>query len=293
LGLTGDALSGAIAPFLAAGPDYGRVRWQSEMALRRRRILRRFVKYLAGDRRSTEKVREEYDSAWSIGHQRYDPSRPTAKYTPWLWRRERILFDATGAARFRLPLYAAVIEQVKPRRVLEVGSGDGINLLLLAGAFPEIAFTGLELTTNGLNAAMAARHAPALPKVLQSYSPLAQKDPLAFQRIEFLQGNACAMPFANGAFDLVLTVLAVEQMERVRKEALTEIARVTGKHLLNLEPFQEVNATGLRRLNVLSRDYFRGSIDELPDYGLHPLWATADFPQEAFLGAALVLSRKQ
>ena len=82
-------------------------------------------------------------------------------------------------------------------------------------------------------------------------------------------------------------------MERVRAAALAEIARVTGGYLLNLEPFREMNATGLRRLNIMSRDYFRGSISELTNYRLEPLWATSDFPHEVFLGAALVLSRKQ
>ena len=101
------------------------------------------------------------------------------------------------------------------------------------------------------------------------------------------------MPFSDGAFDLVLTALSVEQMERVRTKALSEIARVSGGHVLNLEPFLEVNASGLRRLNAMSRDYFRGSIGELRNFGLEPLWATADFPQEVFLSAALVLSRKQ
>ena len=30
----------------------------------------------------------------------------------------------------------------------------------------------------------------------------------------------------------------------------------------------------------------------MPRYGLNPIWATMDFPQEVQLGAALVLSRK-
>ena len=139
------------------------------------------------------------------------------KVTPWLWRGRPILFDAAGAARFRLPLYAAVIKQLKPRHILEVGSGDGINLLLLAGAFPEISFTGLELTAGGIAAARKAQNSPLLAQSLQDYSPLVQKDRRAYQRVQFIQGNACAMPFHDAAFDVVLTVLAVEQMERAGK----------------------------------------------------------------------------
>jgi SAM-dependent methyltransferase len=293
LDLSGDALE----PFLDRG-GHGRERWQAEMALRRRRILVRLAKHLAGGwlaeaKRSTQKVRDEYDAAWAIGHERYDVRNREPKVTPWLWRGRPILFDAAGAARFRLPLYAAVIKQLKPRHILEVGSGDGINLLLLAGAFPEISFTGLELTAGGIAAARKAQDSPLLGQSLQEYSPLVQEDKRAYQRVQFIQGNACAMPFQDAAFDVVLTVLAIEQMERVRQKALTEIARVTGKHLLSLEPFREVNRTVYRRINILTRDYFRGSIGELANYGLQPLWATADFPQEVFLGAALVLSVKQ
>ena len=125
-----------------------------------------------------------------------------------------------------------------------------------------------------------------------AYAPGEHQDPQAFRRIDFIRGDATAMPFDTGSFDLVFTVLSVEQMERVRDKALSEIARVSGGHVLNMEPFREANESTLRRLHVFARDYFRGSIAELPRYGLTPLWASMDFPQEVQLGAALVLSRK-
>jgi hypothetical protein len=74
---------------------------------------------------------------------------------------------------------------------------------------------------------------------------------------------------------------------------LSEIARVVKSHVLNLEPFRDVNQAFWRRWNVASRDYFKGSIAEMPEYGLQPVWVTQDFPQEVFLGSALVLSKKR
>jgi ubiquinone/menaquinone biosynthesis C-methylase UbiE len=200
--------------------------------------------------------------------------------------------DAAGAARMRSVMIGSVVRQLKPRRVLEVGCGDGINLFLLAGAFPEVSFTGLELTDTGHQVALDLQAKPVLPEQLLSYAPLDQKDPQAFKRIDFVQGNACAMPYETGGFDLVLTVLSIEQMEEVRRAALAEIARVTGGYLLSLEPFRDANKSIWRRLNVASRDYFRGSVLELQQYGIQLLWATADFPQEVTLGSALVLGRK-
>ena len=98
--------------------------------------------------------------------------------------------------------------------------------------------------------------------------------------------------FPTGASDLVYTVLALEQMERVRDAALREIARVARHHYFGIEPFRDVNASGWERLYVLGRDYFRGRIADLPRYGLVPTLACSDFPQERFLKACAVLAER-
>jgi hypothetical protein len=125
----------------------------------------------------------------------------------------------------------------------------------LAGAFPNVSFSGLELTETGHAAAKLLQEEPELPQHLVEYAPLSQIDRQAHRRISFTRGDATHMPFDNDAFDLVFTVLSVG-------------------------------------LNVISRDYYRGSIQDLAEYGLEPIWATADFPQELMLGSCLVLSRK-
>jgi ubiquinone/menaquinone biosynthesis C-methylase UbiE len=297
LDLRADAIEAAIEPFRIADTNVDR-RWEALTAKRRKTALRRLARrflggWLGSGRRDRDSIETEYTEAWSAGHQKYDPSRAEMRAQPWLWGRRRLLLDGGAASRLRSLLFAAVIEESKPRKILEVGSGNGINLLMLAGVFPDISFTGLELTQAGIDAAQSVQAQTALPTRLADYIPLPQADPLAFKRIDFIRGDATAMPFEDGSFDLVFTVLAVEQMERVRHKALAEIGRVTKRHLLMLEPFRDVNSTGLRRLYVLSRNYFRGSIAELGDFGMTPVWATDDFPQEAFLGSALVLSEKR
>jgi len=52
------------------------------------------------------------------------------------------------------------------------------------------------------------------------------------------------MPFADGALDLVMTGLSVRQIGRMRDRALSEIAWVSGRHILNLKPFADVNLVG-------------------------------------------------
>jgi SAM-dependent methyltransferase len=267
-------------------------RWNALLRRRRRKALRRGLARLIGrGRRHRSKVAEEYRSAWSAGYARYRLERDDLNPAPWIWRGRRLLLDPAGATRMRTILFAAVLEELKPRKVLEVGSGNGINLFSLAGAFPDVEFTGVELTEEGVGQAKRAQQDNATLESLRTYSPLPTHDPDALRRVEFVQGDASAMPFADGSFDVVLTVLALEQMERIRSAALREIARVSSTHALMLEPFRDVNSRGLRRLYVFGRNYFRGSIEGLAGYGLPPLWATDDFPQEAFLGAALVLGR--
>jgi SAM-dependent methyltransferase len=287
-----DAIEQAYLPFLLDG-EAGKRAWQSDYARRRRRALTRMIKRILGlKQRDRKAIQAEYHDAWSSGHAKYDVSAGPKKPAAWKWNTRKLALDGLAAARLRAPLLAAVIDRLQPKKVLEVGCGNGINLLSLAGHFPDVAFTGIDLTPAGIEAAKKVQAEGALPTRLAEYIPLEMADPQAFRRIAFVQGSAADLPFADGEFDLVYTVLAVEQMERIRDQALAEIARVTRGHVLMLEPFRDANLKGVRRLYALSRNYFRGSIHGLERFGLEPVWATDDFPQEAFLGSPLVLAQK-
>ena len=286
------AIESAYMPFLLEGPEGNRA-WKSDYARRRRRALLRMVKRVLGlKQRSKAAIQAEYQQAWGVGHGKYDVAAGPKKPAAWRWRGRKLALDGMAAARLRAPLLAAVIERLEPKTVLEVGCGNGINLFSLAGDFPGVEFTGIDLTPAGIEAAKAVQAQAEMPAALAEYIPLPNPDPMAFKRINFVQGSAAELPFADNAFDLVYTVLAVEQMERIRAAALTEIARVSRGHVLMLEPFKDANRKGVRRLYAVSRNYFRGSIEGLARFGLEPLWATDDFPQEAFLGSPLVLARK-
>lgn len=294
-GLSSKAVMEAFAPFVCANAKAGDRHRQ--MRLIHWNAAKRALRRLTGSTessgaRSKDVIKGEYEGAWSRGFSAYDVAAGCRKAEPWIYRGESLWADRAGTPRLRNVMLGGVIRALQPKRVLEVGCGNGINLLLLASQFPEISFTGIELTAAGNRVARELQERDTLPDALSRYAVDPGTDAAAFRRINFLQGDATAMPFADNAFDLVLTVLSVEQMERVRHKALSEIARVSGGHVLNLEPFAEANRTALRRMHVYGRDYFRGAIGGLPRYGLEPLWASMDFPQEVQLGAALVLSRK-
>jgi SAM-dependent methyltransferase len=296
-GIAHDDLREVFEPFVVRHCDGDDAQWDAEMKRRHRKLAKQSLRRLIGWRgqgaRDENTVVAEYQRAWDrIDYGIYDVARRPTEGTPWLWRGSRMFASETGGARIRQLLLARVIEQLAPRRVLEVGCGNGINLIMLSGLFPDIAFTGIELTQAGHEAALSLQRQPELPASLQMFSPLPVADPEAYQRIEFLRGNAANLPFPDGSFDLVYSVLAVEQMEQIRAQALGEIARTSEHHVAMIEPFREVNRGFWTRLNVYRRDYFRGSIDELSHYGLRPVLATADFPQEAFLKACMVVAEK-
>lgn len=299
LGIAEQEITDLFEPFVDRARSERPGAWADEVGRRKQKLLKRMARrYLMPWRGTAQRdqgvVLGEYDKAWrSIDYGAYAPGAPLRDPTPWEWRGRRMFASDVGATRFRQLLLIRLIERVQPRRVLEVGCGNGINLILLAGRFPEIRFAGVELTESGHRAARALQEEPALPPGLAGYAPLPLEDPTAFRRIDFRQGNATALPFEDGAFDLMTTILALEQMERVRPQALAEIARVSARHSLMIEPFQDVNQAFWPRLNVLRRDYFRGRIDDLRDHGLEPVLALADFPQEAFLKACAVLAEKR
>lgn len=299
IGITRDEFADLFEPFVARQFSGDDPVWVADISRRKRKILKKYIRslllgWLPAYQRNQVAVIKEYSRAWHInGYSQYNLEQPLRRLGPWVNNGEHMFASDLGATRVRQLLLIRIIEMLKPRNVLEVGCGNGINLLLLAGRFPEIRFSGLELTREGNQAALEFQKLRHLPRSLQEYAPLAIHDTTAFRGIRFRQGNAADMQFRSGEFDLVYTVLALEQMERIRDQALAEISRVTRRYTLMMEPFRDVNDHGWQRLNTIQRDYFRGFIDDLEKFGLDPILALHDFPQELFLKAVIVLSERQ
>lgn len=299
LGITHAQLSEVFQPFVARSFDTADPEWRAELRRRESKILRKYWRrmilgWLPSTQRTERAVISEYSKAWQLSeYDKYSLEQPLARVSPWEWGEHKLFASDVGATRFRQLMLIRVIEQLKPRRVLEVGCGNGINLMLLACRFPDIEFTGVELTREGHQAALAFQEQDELPRTMQDFAPLELADTSAFRRIHFVQGSAVHLPFEADSFDLVTTILSLEQMERIRDHALSEITRVSARHLFNIEPFRDVNDSGGARRNVIRRNYFRGRIDDLKRYGFSPVRALNDFPQEVFLKAAAVLSEKE
>jgi SAM-dependent methyltransferase len=116
----------------------------------------------------------------------------------------------------------------RPRRILEVGCGEGIVLATLSARLPGTRLDGLELDETALEEARARCPGATL-----------------------VRGDACALPFGDQSFDLVVCLEVLEHLpEPVR--ALRELRRVARAGCLLSVPHEPFFRLGnlLRGKNV-------------------------------------------
>ncbi len=293
---TAAAIEAQLKPYIVRTMPVASGEWRAllapELKLRRERYWkRRLLPFRHKESAFTAEMKEAYAKKWDgydFEHE-LDPQRQASCIE---WGDTGYLASSTVTGRMHVLGMLTVLRQLAPRTVLEVGSGSGTNLLLLSGLCPEIEFNGLELTASGVATTQAAAAAPILPPGLEKFSVEPPLDRTAYRRINVVQGSAAALPHDSNAFDLVFSCLALEQMEPIRHQAMAEMARVSRRWVLMVEPFREVNATGLRRHYIVGNNYFQGAIADLGRYGLTPRLVFDDWPSKITLKAALVLAEK-
>jgi ubiquinone/menaquinone biosynthesis C-methylase UbiE len=291
-----DEIETAIAPFVAREVPAGDAAWAAEetrLARKWRRLYRRrrWLGWLPRVRHDQANVKRVYDQTWTAT----DPGAKVAFArgdTPVEWRARRYLVGAQATKRVHVLYLMRVVAATGASDIVEVGCGNGVNLLLLADRFPEVRLRGFELTEAGVASAQAAIDAPALPPDLVAFSPEPLVGADAHRRVEVAVGSAAALPLPDGACDLAFTMLALEQMEQIRDAALAELARISRRHVLMIEPFADFNQTTLRRHSVQARDYFQGRVDQLGRYGLRPVLVSDNMPCKLGMGVGLVLAEK-
>jgi SAM-dependent methyltransferase len=235
-------------------------------------------------------VKAAYESFWGETILSEHLSKE-GKVTPCLWGNDRMLARGIGTKAVHHLLLKRAIETMNVESVLEVGSGYGINLFVLAGYFPEIHFYGIDLTKQGVLAAKSIGRLPSMPKDIVDFSQDRLLDTTAQRRVNFFQGNAMKLPFSDNSFDVLYTVLALEAMEEIRHQALQELARVARKYVIMIEPFLDFNDRGIRYYYHSSQQFFRGKVDELHRDNLDPIVVYSDFPHKIRLSPALVIAR--
>jgi ubiquinone/menaquinone biosynthesis C-methylase UbiE len=255
----------------------------------KQRLRRHFMGWLPGTGRAPDVVAQVYEKTWSQTSIA-QLVNPRARAVPCVWGDRRFMAAVTGLKRVHLLVLMQLIEKLQPRSVLEVGCGIGINLLVLAARFPQIAFEGIDLTARGIASIKELSAQDALPRALLDYSPEPSRDAEAHRRIQARQGSAVALPYRDNEFDLIYTVAALEQMEAIRPNVMAELQRVSSGHVAMMEAFRDWNQAGMRRNYIVAQDYFASRIDELPKFGLRPVLSTDDMPTKVNMGLGLVVA---
>jgi SAM-dependent methyltransferase len=291
LGVSDDEIAATFAPFVRDRYDRDGQEWSAIVDDRRARARRKLLDHPDAESQKwdTERSLRSYAKTWGVDFETWLDT--AGAVGPCEWRREGMMARVMGLKRVHQLMLMRVFERVQPRTVLEVGSGNGVNLFVLSARFPESSFAGIELTEAGVAAATAVIAKPELPAALQAFSPEPLVDPTAHTRLDVRQGNARTLPFPDGSFDLVYSVLALELMDQIRGEVLPEMRRVSRGHVAMVEPFFEWHASGHRRDLIAAKGYFAQPIEGLDAFGLEPIVATADMPHKLDYQPGLVVAR--
>lgn len=116
--------------------------------------------------------------------------------------------------RFAGKLSELFVDANPVKSVLEVGIGEGFLSGYLSERFPEVDFSGVDVSSSDLDL-------------------LKRK----FPRIQTHVGSIYALPFSEGAFDLIICAEVLEHLERPL-EALEEVARLRPRHAIFSVPHE-------------------------------------------------------
>ncbi|HUP32844.1 MAG TPA: methyltransferase domain-containing protein [Gaiellaceae bacterium] len=160
--------------------------------------------------------------------------------------------------RFRRRI-AEHLRRLGPGSVLDVGCGEGVLTDSVAAACPAAHVVGLDVPSPTLRSEWAARSTA----------------------VEFVEGSAYELPFADGTFDLATALELLEHLERPT-EALAELRRVARRWVLLSVPREPLWGV----LNVAWGRHL-GSLGDTPGHVQH--WSRRSFVRVAG-GAGTVVS---
>ena len=269
-------------------------KWAELVSVEKKRYAKRRIKQaLLGGltskyKRSQEKVREFYEEGWDENSAVHQVRQTSVDLFEWRSTGYEAHYPTTPALHNYL--VSRSLAATQPETVLEVGCGSGLQLFTLASRHPDIRFFGGELTEAGVREAHKLQAIDELPPELVEFGFDPVLDPQAHKRIEFRQASAAELPYEANSIDVVYTTIALEQMEEIRDAALTNLARVAARYVVMVEPFRDFNLEGIRHDYVRSRDIFGAYVEDLPRYGLKPVFTYSDFPWKVSLGVGLVIA---
>ena len=148
-------------------------------------------------------------------------------------------------------------------KILEIGSGNGFNLISLAAQFPDREFIGLELTEAGVLASDKAmkdtRTVINLCNFIFGSNNQYSGKPL--KNIKFIQEDVTRLNPESFPADLILSVLAQEQMEQVYEEFKFAIKKMKNTDFLFFEPYLDFNSSYQSLVLKTKKYLYRNSLE--------------------------------
>lgn len=251
------------------------------------RLLARYL-FTRGVRTQTLSL-STYDKYWDSFWMNKDIFRTNLPFTIFDKRVEGIS-PFESRQRGIIAILAEIIRKYDIRSVLEVGSGGGLNLLLLAPTFPNVSFIGLEPTESGVRVSNEFIKSPP-PEFEEAFT----KRPLL--NVEIIRGTILEpesiIRLRDCDFDLVYTVAVLEQLHNHVDVALNNIFNLTGRFFLFYEEWLEANYIIGNYLTLVDSDYFRLTWNYLNMYkGIEILERFIPAIQPSWLKYGVVFGKK-
>jgi len=147
-----------------------------------------------------------------------------------------------------------VIDKQKPKKILEVGCGNGMLINTLARVYSNISFSGIDLTRSGVEASKLLTDNDNYNEKVGNFFYNFSKQNLV-DNINFKNLSVVELP-DDEKYDFTYTTLALEQMKTVQQEAIRKITHVTNKTIVLIEPFYFENQSFISKKYLKLKNYF-------------------------------------
>lgn len=243
-------------------------------AIRQRRnglvhlVLLNLVKQLKTGTRSRigQMVGKFYEEAYS--NQTFPGYAIGTRYVTYLLGDKVVKLTGMGNYRAKSRVIERVFDIVRPHSVCEAGCGRMKNLAYFATKFPDVRFSGFDISHNAINSSRSIQQLDTLDLRLPERSePLSSEEMERVRRIKLFQADAAnldAVP--DKTFDVTYTISALEQMHSILPDVLRELRRITRRYVVFCEPFRDVNGT-LEKVYLWSDNYFRADVAFVERHG--------------------------